>query len=114
LACKTEVPVDVTFDVYEKNSKNGLGNLMILAPLKYEGMSLSGAQLRNGENHISLMKYVSEPEFPGKALFELQLTTPFLKESSFFISYTTDPIESEGGVIEFMPCLHTQQIRIKI
>ena len=113
-ACEIEVPVDVTFEIYEKHEKNGLGNLMILAPLKYEGMSLSGVQLRSGENHIPIMKYVSEPEFPGKALFELQLTSEFLRESKFLISYTTDPVKSEGGTVEFMPCLHTQEIRVKI
>lgn len=113
-SCDKKIPIEVAWEFDKRPTATEVGYLMILAPLKYEGWSLGRIQLHNGKNVIPIMKYVSEKEFPGKALFELSATSDFLKGARFTASYIPDSIEQADGTIVFMPCLHTQDIEVKI
>lgn len=113
-ACGVEVPIEVKWEFGKKPTGTEAGYLMILAPIKYEGWSLRGVQFYKGENTIPIMKYVSEEEFPGNALFQVTATSEFLRGSKFTASYTPDPVKREDGGFIYMPCLHIQDVEVKI
>lgn len=113
-ACEKNIPIEVKWAFDKKPVENKPGYLMILAPLKYEGWSLGVVNLKKGENSIPIMKYESEQEFPGKALFEITATLEFLKETRFTVSYTPDAVKLEDGTTAFMPCVYFQEIKIEI
>ena len=114
LSCEKEVPLDVKWMNGKAPTEKSVGYLMIFAPIKYEGLSLGGLQLEAGKNKFSIMKYVSEEEFPGKALFEATMTLEFASRAKIFVHYTPDPIVHEDGRITGMPCLHIQEVEVKI
>jgi hypothetical protein len=103
-ACDTKVPIEVSFEFDKKPAETEVGYLKILAPLKFNDLNISGVEFSKGKNVIPIMKYVSEEEFPGRALFEVAATLEFLRGSKFTASYT------QSGTL----CLHTQEIEIKI
>ncbi|WP_073273470.1 hypothetical protein [Microbulbifer donghaiensis] len=109
-----EIPIEVSFEFGKKPSETEVGYLMILAPLRYEGWSIQGVQFSKGKNSIPIMKYVSEKEFPGKALFQVAATSGFLNGSKFTAAYTPDPVVHDDGSVSIMPCLHIQNIDVKI
>jgi len=112
--CEQEVPIEVKWEFNKKPTETEVGYLMILAPLKHDGWSLSGVQFYKEQNTIPIMKYVSEEEFPGKALFQITATSDFLKGTRFTASYTPDAVQQKDGSVVSMPCLHTQDIEVKI
>lgn len=113
-SCEQEVPIEVKWEFDKKPTETEVGYLMILAPLKHGEWSLSGVQFYKEQNTMPIMKYVSEEEFPGKALFQVTATSAFLKGTRFTVSYTPDPVQQKDGSFIFMPCLHTQDIEVKI
>lgn len=113
-SCGQEIPIEVKWEFNKEPTETEVGYLMILAPLKHEGWSLGGVQFYKEQNTIPIMKYVSEEEFPGKALFQITATLAFLKGTRFTVSYTPDPVQQKDGSFVFMPCLHTQDVEVKI
>lgn len=113
LACEMEVPIEVVFEFDKKPTITEEGYINILAPLKHNGWSLVGVQFRKGKNRFSIMQYLSESDYPGKASFQIEATSKFLEESEFTATYTPDPVEKDGKLI-MMPCLHEEPIEIKI
>ena len=113
-SCEKEVPIDVKWMNGKIPTKDKVGYLMIFAPVKYEGLSLGGVQLESEKNRFSLMKYVSESKYPGKALFEATTTLEFVSGAKFSVHYTPDPVVHEDGRVTVMPCLHVQEIEVKI
>lgn len=114
IACGMEIPIEIRWEFDKKPTATEVGYLMILAPIKYKGWGLSGVQFYKNKNAIPVMKYVSEEEFPGNALFQITATSEFLEGAKFTAYYTPDPVEQEDGSFISMPCLHAQDIEVKI
>lgn len=113
-ACDLSVPIESKFESGKKPTKTEAGHLLILAPLKFEGWSVSGLQYAKGKNSIPVMQYVSELEFPGKAAFQIIGTSEFFNGAVITVSYTPDPIRHKNGSLSGTFCLHTQEVPIEI
>lgn len=113
-SCEMEIPIEVKWGLDKKPTSAEAGDLMILAPLNYEGWSLGGVHFYKGKNTIPIMKYVSEEMFPGQALFQVTATSDFLQGTRFEAFYTPDPVKQEDGSFVFKPCLLTQDVEVKI
>ncbi|AFV00106.1 hypothetical protein M5M_14855 [Simiduia agarivorans SA1 = DSM 21679] len=102
------------FEFGKKPTDSNEGYLLILAPLKYEGWSINSLQYAKGKNSISVMQYIDESRFPGKAAFQITGTSDFFDGAKLTVSYTPDPVVNEDGTVSGLQCIHTQEVIIEI
>jgi len=108
-----EIPIEVEWQYGKKPTPTDVGYLLIKAPTKHNGWSLGGLQYKNEEIRIPIKEYISEKEFPGMALYDIAVTTTFIKGGKFSVHYTPDPVIGENGAISGTLCMHVQEVAIE-
>ncbi|WP_041522008.1 hypothetical protein [Gilvimarinus agarilyticus] len=105
-----KIPISVVNSYDKIPTDDKRVEMLIVAPLEFEGFELNSAELFVGESMTVMHKFTDFDEYPSSGVYIVVGTLPFLKNSYASVTYVNKAVADGNGNVVFSPCLHNQRV----